>query len=112
MELMVLILNQTESLGEILNRFFKAGLRATVIESSGMLRVLGNANPEPPPLFGALRMFMNPEGESSRTILAVLQEGQRTVASRIINDVTGGLGRPNTGILFTVPVNYAEGMDQ
>ncbi len=110
MELMVLILNKTECLEDILSGFLDEGLSATVIESTGMLRLLGDADVEPPPIFGALRRFLNPEHESSRTVLAVLREGQRETASRIINTCTGGLGRPNTGILFTLPVGYVEGM--
>lgn len=112
MELMVLILSKTECLEEILSDFLDAGLSATVIESTGMLRLLDDASAEPPPIFGSLRRFLNPEHESSRTVLAVLREGERATASEIINRRTGGLGRPNTGILFTIPVGYVEGMHQ
>jgi hypothetical protein len=30
--------------------------------------------------------------------------------SKIVNKVTGGLDKPNTGIIFTVPVKYMEGI--
>ena len=30
--------------------------------------------------------------------------------SKIANDVTGGLDKPDTGILFTLPIDYLEGL--
>ena len=30
--------------------------------------------------------------------------------SKITNDVTGGLDKPDTGILFTLPIDYLEGL--
>lgn len=111
MELMVLILNQVDCLEDILNGFLSEGLSgATVIDSTGMLTVLSASDVEAPPIFGSLRQFLNPEHECSKTVLAVLRPGQLQIASRIINQAVGGLGNPNTGILFTVPVNYVEGI--
>ncbi len=40
----------------------------------------------------------------------VAEDDKVPVISKIVNDVTGGLDKPDTGILFTVPVSYAEGL--
>ena len=40
----------------------------------------------------------------------VLEDGQVAVARKIIDDVTGGIKKPDTGILFSLPINFVEGM--
>ena len=40
----------------------------------------------------------------------VVDDAQVAVAREVINRVTGGLDRPDTGILFAVPALFVEGM--
>ena len=40
----------------------------------------------------------------------VIADDQVALVSRILNEVTGGLDKPDTGILFTTPVSYMEGL--
>ena len=35
---------------------------------------------------------------------------RRLTGSRVVNEVTGGLDQPDSGILFTVPISYEEGL--
>ena len=42
----------------------------------------------------------------------VCKENLVPTISEVVNEVTGGLNNPDTGILFTVPVNYMEGIDR
>ncbi|HHU32664.1 MAG: hypothetical protein ACOX1Y_02120 [Zhaonellaceae bacterium] len=110
MKLMVLVLKKHEYLEQLLSEFLGAGLGgATIIESVGMLRVIEQSRIEPPPIFGSLRQFINPEYESSRTIFMVLEDEKIETARNIINRIVGGLEKPNTGILFTIPIDYVEG---
>jgi hypothetical protein len=40
----------------------------------------------------------------------VTKEERVKEISKITNDVTGGLDKPDTGILFTLPIDYLEGL--
>ena len=110
MELLIAILTKVECLSPILTRMVEAGVTGgTVLDSQGMMTVLGKDDVEPPPIFGSLRQFMNPERESSKTILVVLPHEQVKIARDIIDEEVGGLQNHNTAILFTLPLDYVEG---
>ena len=108
MELLVLILNKTECLKDILT-----GLRdnhiagATILESRGMAHSLYEYNELR--FMGSLRMLLDPDHKESNTILIVIEKEKIPLVSKIVNDATGGLANPDTGVLFTLPVGYAEG---
>ncbi len=111
MQLMVLVLSKIECLGQILTSFMENGIcGATVLESTGMLNAVGKSDVEPPPIFGSLRQFLRFDDNNNKMIFVVLSDEQVKKASEIINQITGGLSAPNTGILFTVPVAYVEGL--
>ncbi len=111
MQLLVIVLNKIEVLSRLLAAFMKAGIGgATVAETKGMLRVMGDTNAEIPPIFNSLRSFLRLDEEYNRTIFAVVTDEQVKRASKIVNEVTGGLDKPNTGILFTVPIGFSEGI--
>lgn len=113
MELLVLILNKTSCLPEILRQFMLVGIHgSTVIDSMGMLQLIGQERIEPPPIFGSLRKYVNPNHDPNKTFLVLLNEEQITSAKKVINDVTGGLDKPNIGILFTIPVSSFEGINK
>ncbi|OQC00839.1 MAG: hypothetical protein BWX78_00855 [Firmicutes bacterium ADurb.Bin099] len=112
MKLLVLILNKPEYLGKILHCLLERDIcGATVLDSTGMIRVISEQSIEPPPIFGSLRQFLNPSGESSKTVLMVLPENKVEAAKSVIREVTGGFDKPNTGIMFTVPISCTEGVD-
>ena len=111
MQLLVIVLNKTEVLSRLLSEFMRAGIGgATVSETKGMLCALGECGDDVPPLFHSLRSLLRLDEEYNRTIFAVVSEEQVKKASKIVNEVTGGLDKPNTGILFTLPVTYTEGL--
>ena len=108
MELLVLILNKTECLKDILSAFMENGIKgATILESQGMAHNLYEYNELR--FMGSLRMLLDPDHKESKTVLVVVEKEQIPTVSRIVNDVTGGLDQPDTGVIFTLPVNYAEG---
>lgn len=111
MQLLVIVLNKTEVLSRLLSEFMHAGIGgATVAETKGMLHAMGENSEDLPPLFHSLRSFLRLDEEYNRTIFTVVSDEQVQEASRIVNRVTGGLDKPNTGILFTVPIGYTEGL--
>ena len=110
MQLLVLVLNKVEVLEELLAQMAAGGIAgATILNSTGMATTLMNSE-EDVPLFGLLRKVLNPDRVESKTILTVLKDEQVPDARNIINHVVGGLDKPNTGILFSVPVGFVEGM--
>ncbi|MEG0766169.1 MAG: hypothetical protein RR482_00490 [Clostridia bacterium] len=110
MQLLVLVLNKTECLEPLMEALLSHHLcGATVLDSTGMLRIL-DPYQEQLPIFGSLRHLFDPERESSKTIFMVLPDAQVEVAMRVIREVTGGLDKPDTGIAFALPTLFVEGL--
>lgn len=108
MQMFVLVLNRTEYLDKLLSRMSESGIAgATVLDSRGMARILCD---EDTPMFGTLRSMLNPERRTSKTVFVVLEDGQIEMARKLVNEVTGGLTAPDTGIMFSTPVLFAEGL--
>lgn len=108
MQMLVLVLNKTECLEKLLEVMIQKGIQgATVLDSTGMMRVLSNDSDM---IFGVLRQMLNPERKASKTIFVVLRDEQVPTMRAIVRQVTGGLDKPDTGILFSLPVNFVEGL--
>ncbi|MBR4360943.1 MAG: hypothetical protein IKP32_10035 [Clostridia bacterium] len=109
MQVFVFVLNRTEHLENLLQEFASHGLKgATVLDSKGMARILHSE--EEMPVFYGLRAILEPERRSSKTIFCVLEDDQVAIARKIVNDVTGGLDRPDSGIMFAMPLTFVEGL--
>lgn len=108
MQLFVLVLNKTELLEDILHEMALAGVSgATVLESTGMARLLKDMDDMP--FFSGLRSMLNQDRAQSNTIFVVLEDKQVDVVRKIVNDVTGGISKPDTGIMFSLPTMFVEG---
>ena len=111
MQVFFFVLNRTEHLEHLLQEFTAQGLcGATVLDSKGMARILHSE--EEMPLFYGLRSIVAPERRSSKTIFMVLPDEKVELARRIVNQVTGGLHTPDSGIMFSVPVTFVEGLEK
>lgn len=109
MRLLMLVLNNVELLEPLLETMTARGLRgATILNSTGMVRELTRY--EDYPLFGSLRFLMQPEHDESRTIFMALPEEKVELAKQTIRDILGDLSKPNTGVMFTLPITDAEGI--
>lgn len=109
MQVFVFVLNRTEHLEHLLQEFANHGLKgATVLDSKGMARILHSE--EELPMFYGLRAILEPERRSSKTIFCVLEDDQVSTARKIVNDVTGGLDCPDSGIMFAMPLTFVEGL--
>ncbi len=107
---LVLVLQQYEKLEKLLAELNRAGIKgATVVHSAGMVQALSH---ETDAILGSLRAVLNPERESNRTIFILLRENQLPAAKKVIHDVIGSLDRPETGILFVLPVLESEGLEE
>ena len=114
MYMFILVLNKEECLEPILEAMLEKGLSgATVLESTGMMRVLdGDHNIDDLPVLGVLRHLCNPERKRSKTIFTLLKSEQIPQMIEIINKVTGGLDKPDTGICFALPTTFVEGVNK
>lgn len=112
MRLFCYILNQTEYLDAILTEFAHRGINgATIIESTGMARVLSHKHDEEElPFLASLRKFLNPDRESNNIILTVIHDEQLSVAVDVIEKIVGDLTSKNNGIVFSFPLDYTRGI--
>lgn len=110
MKLLVLVLNKVELLDELLEGFAKERISgATILNSLGMAHKLYQSGYEDDSFLGSLRALLEPEHEESRTVFAVLKEEEVDKAIRVIEGVVGDLSQPDTGIVFTLPVDFIKG---
>lgn len=111
MKLMVLILNKIESLEYLLEGLSAAGIGgATIIDSAGLVMTLSKM--ESSFISSSIRALFTGEGADvdNKTIISVIKDDQLDIARRVVYSTVGDLSKPNTGILFTVPVDFVEGI--
>ncbi|HCI73086.1 MAG TPA: hypothetical protein DHV42_00910 [Lachnospiraceae bacterium] len=110
MKLVVIVLNKTECMEELLEEFAKRSLQgATILESRGMMQELSD-EPEMEFLF-SLRHMLNPHHRENRTIFMAASESKVPIIVDAVNQVTGGLDQGDTGILFTLPIDSLIGFE-
>lgn len=109
LELVVIVLNKTEFLTEILDGFVEEGLRgATVIDSSGMGHILANYIP----FFAKFADMEEEQKNHSKTIFTVVDsEFERNKAVRVVEEIIGDISEPNTAFIFSLPVNFVKGLN-
>lgn len=113
MQMFVLVLNKVECLEPILEGMLAKGLGgATILDSTGMMRVLDGDDNVDLPMMGLLRHFYSPERKRSKTMFAIIRDEQRDTLVDIINRATGGLDQPDTGIVFCIPTTFVEGLEK
>ena len=111
MKLLVFVLNKVELLDELLEGFAEEKIGgATIFHSLRMARELSHAGHEDDRFLGSLRAFLDPDREESRTIFTVVEDSQVEKVVRVIESVVGSLSRPDTGIVFTLPVDFIKGL--
>ena len=108
MKLMVLVLNKEEYLDRVLAAYVEAGISgATILDSEGMGRFLTYEVP----LFADFKSFMKGNKPYNKTILSIIKDESAVGRlEELLREILGGLESPGTGVLFTVPVDYAVGM--
>lgn len=103
--LLVVVLNKTEKLNRILERFLEVDVRgATIIDSIGMGRTL---EPEVSTFSTLLEIFNVGSGRypENKTIFTVIRE-EKTLrdAQKVVKEELNDFKEPGTGIMFVVPV--------
>ena len=113
MYLLVNVLEQPEHLVAILEGFAKIGIKgSTVMNSTGMGRVLMKAGAEGPTMEEINRMIANGES-SNKTIFTVVKEKETLdKAIDIVKSLCGDLCEPGKGILFAMQLAFVDGLPQ
>lgn len=112
MKLLVFITKEIECINIILTKLLEEDISgATIVDCKGMLKEINESSIEPPPIFGSLRHFINPGNESVKMLMIVPKNEEMLERTRcIIHMCSGRLDKPNTGIMFEVPVDNVEGV--
>lgn len=112
MQMLIFITKQTECINPILADLLNRNISgATVIDCEGMLKAINESSIDPPPVFGSLRHLINPGQETVKMLMILPRNDERlALVKEIIHDHAGRLDRPNTGIMFEVPVVNVEGV--
>lgn len=111
MQMLIHITSHADTINPILNKMAEAGIHgASVIDCEGMLKSLNEDSVDAPAIFGSLRHFVNPGHQQNKLLLAVIRDEDITPVVDIIHSVAGDLKKPNTGIVFTLPVTRYEGV--
>jgi len=109
------VLQDVEKLEDILNAWEKAGAGGvTIIPSIGLARLKEkSALREDFPIIPTLEDLIETPQENNRTLFTVVTSTE--VKDEIISStlrITGDLNLPNSGLLFTVPVDQAFGLNR
>lgn len=112
MQLLILILHNSRHMDKVLAKFMAEGIGGgSLVDCEGVLQAMSHTSVEPPPIFGSLRQYLNPErGGTNKMLVSALREEQVVRAKEIVREVTGGLDKENTGILITAPGITVEGI--
>ena len=110
-KLLILILSKIDCMPSILSGFLNTGISGTsIVDCEGMLTAIHNSNINPPPIFGSLRQYLNPERPKGKILFTLLPEEKVADAKNIIDKAVGGLDKPDTGICFTVSLDDVAGL--
>ena len=112
MQLLFLVIKRVELVDEIMIALAQAGVRGgTSIDSVGMAKsISGAGNLAAIGLLNTILKGTDP-AQKGKTVFAAVDDSLVETAIAAIKSVTGDLSKPNAGVLFTVPISYAEGIN-
>lgn len=111
MKCLVIVLNETEKLNDLLQALGDNGIKgATIISSTGMAQQL-IADDVTTRFLGSLRSVLNPDRENNYTIFMIVKDEEVMLVKAAVKKVLHDLSKPNTGIMFAVDVDFVEGVD-
>ncbi len=108
MKLVVIVLSEESRVQALLQGFVENGIKgSTIVSSQGVARALEDADDYT--FLGSIKAFLDPQQYGS-TVFSVIQDNQVELVSKVIKQTVGDLNQPDMGIMFTVPVDYVEGI--
>ncbi len=108
MELLGYILTRSQMLDTVLSALSADGLRgATILPCKGMAHQLAKTDDA---YLQSLRALFAQEDSDNQLILMIGTPDQISRAKAVIRKVMGDFSRPNTGLMFTLPLLDVEGI--
>lgn len=109
MQVIFVVLNKVECLEDLLARLKKAGVNGgTIVDSMGMVKSIDDSDDSY--LLGSLRLFLDNPRPESKTIFFIVNDNQVELVRKTVDDVLEGIDNPNTGIMFGIPISFADGL--
>ena len=112
MNVLIIVLNQTDLLDDILDTFVEIGIKgATILDSQGMGSAITNSGRGQDPFFGGIRRLLENAKPYNKTIFTVI-EGEYLLqqAVKTVKDIVGDINKPGVGLMFTLPIGQIHGM--
>ncbi|MFH2006353.1 MAG: hypothetical protein ABI333_07195 [bacterium] len=107
MELLCCVVNGHRMVEAILTGFLDIGIHgATVVDAKGMGEIITTQIP----IFAGFKSMFPVGGGHTYLLLSVIEDELIDKAMLVIEEASGSLEAPGTGIVFTVPVNRVRGM--
>lgn len=111
MKLLILVLNKVEKLDRLLKEFASQHISgATIINTTGMAQKL--MHNDDLNIIGSFRHLIDPKRGENKTIFMVIKEEKLPQIIEVIESIVGSLDEPDTGILFTTPIDFIRGYKQ
>ena len=111
MKALFFVLNKVEKLNQLLEEFARIGVKgATIMSSTGMAHSLYDSDDHH--AFASLRNYLDPKRKESKTIMMVIEESDQEKILNCIEKIVGNIDNPDTGIVFTVPVDLIRGISK
>jgi nitrogen regulatory protein P-II 1 len=106
MKLLLIVLNSSEKLEEVLEGLIEAGVTgATVVDSVGMGHIM-----EDVPLFAGMRSLFRSARPRNNMIFSVVGDAQAPEVLDILSKILGCTEPRGSGIAFTLPIDSAIGV--
>lgn len=112
MQLLILILKKVELTDQIMQELAKVGVTGgTILDGTGMAKSL--ADMDELPMFGMLRHLMEEGSANSKSkVLMFVLRDEEMIKARVAIKEAIDFRDPNTGIIFSVPITYVEGLGE
>lgn len=112
MYLLVMVLDDSTKLNEVLEAWVEAGIQGiTILESTGLNRVLPRHAPEP--MYASFSYLFGSARSGHNTLFAIIDSMEVAQAAVSLTEaVVGDLAQPHTGIICAVPIARTWGIPE
>ena len=114
MKLLTLILKQTNLISELNDELKNIGIHhGTIIDAKSMTKGLSAWSDDSIIIGGVLRRAKNFEyNEECKMLMFILKDDLLQEAEEVIKKVIGDINKPETAVMFTDPIDFAEGLGE
>lgn len=108
MQLLFIVLNNSEYLDEVLESFIELGISgATVLDSTGMGRIISRDLP----IFAGFKNVFSVAEPNNKTIFTLIKNDEFDRVMKAVEQVTGSFSDKGVGIAFSIPVAEIRGLN-